>query len=86
MTFFDDKNGHCMYVVSPNCRLSSLCNLSDYRVIQSKVAELKILAGAHYPKEILSMAPSQKVDKISFLKHEIRLLLRPYCDISLIMS
>ena len=47
--------------------MTTLCYLNNYEVTQSIVAELKILEGARYPKEIGKLAPSQKLTKF---KHE----------------
>ena len=46
--------------------LSTLCDLEQYRVTQSIVAEFKISGGVRYPNEIPSKVLSQIVDKIQF--------------------
>ena len=44
----------------------TLCDLNNYRVTQSIVAEFKILIGARYPNETLRRLLGQKVDKDQF--------------------
>ena len=55
-----------------------MCDLEHYRIIQSIVAELKILAITRYPKEILRRWFKSKIDNIQFQKAKIRLNSRPY--------
>ena len=54
----------------------TLCDLERYRVTQPIVAELKILEGVCYPKEISIVALGRKLNKIYCLKSEIRLALQ----------
>ena len=66
--------------------LSTLCDLEQYRVTQSIVAELKITGGVRYPKEIPRNVLSQNVNKIQFQKAKIRLTSWPYFNITFLIQ
>ena len=62
------------------------CDLNNYRVTQSIVAELKILTGVRYLNEILRKTVDQKVDNFIIRKAEIRLASQPCINLVFILK